>query len=170
MKFQKHFISAVLFGCIALFLPACSSLPEKELQEARQMILDGKAECVLIHSGDIFAQKRGRGVNPLLTIYDTHQAEMKNGVIVDKVIGRAAAAIAICGEVRHVHGEVMSEDAVKFLEMHGITASSTLRVPRILNRDRSGLCPLEQSVQDITDPAEAVAALRAKIARLQRSK
>ena len=88
---------------------------------------------------------------------------MKDAVLVDKVIGRAAACIAICGKVKHVHGEVMSEDAVIFLQENGISVSANLLVSRILNRNRDGLCPLEKSVEGIRDPEKALAALRAKI-------
>ena len=83
------------------------------------------------------------------------------------MVGRTAAAIAICGKARHVHGEVMSEDAVKFLQKHGITTSQTLLVPRILNRKRNGLCLLEQSVAGIDAPAKALVSLKQRIATLR---
>lgn len=77
------------------------------------------------------------------------------------------AAIAICGKVRHVHGELMSEDAVEFLNNNSITTSYTTLVHRILNRKRDGLCPLEQSVEGIEDAANALEALRKRIETLQ---
>ena len=40
-------------------------------------------------------------------------------------------------------------------------------VPRILNRNRDGLCPLEQSVLGFDDPVAALEALRARIAEMQ---
>ena len=67
-------------------------------------------------------------------------------------------------------GEVMSEDAVKFLHAHNITTSGTLLVPRILNRKRNGLCPLEQSVAGIDDPAKALVSLKQRIATLRGDK
>ena len=136
--------------------------------EARDLITSGRAECVVITADGRIVAERGRGVSPLLKCYDSHAAEMKGATVVDKVIGRAAAAIAILGQAKHVHGEVMSEDAVVFLLANGVFASHTLLVPRILNMKRDGLCPLERSVEGITDPAAAVAALRRRIAELQR--
>lgn len=93
---------------------------------------------------------------------------MSDAVLVDKVIGRAAAAIAICGKVKHVHGELMSEDAIEFLNKNGITTSYTILVHRILNRKRDGLCPLEQSVEGVEDAASALLALRKRIETLQK--
>lgn len=159
--------SLLSFLFCSLFLSGCagSSFPDA-IEEASGLIRDGKAECVLVRDGKICYVERGRGVSPLLNVYDLHRDEMKDAVVVDKVIGRAAASIAICGKVRHVHGEIMSDDAVEFLKENGITSSATLLVPRILNQKRDGLCPLEKSVEGIRDPEKALTALRAKIAAL----
>ena len=161
-----RFFSSLLFAFIASLCASAADSYEP-VAEASAMIREGKAECVLIREGKIVYVERGRGVSPLLNVYDQHKDEMKGGVVVDKVIGRAAACIAICAKVTHVHGEVMSEDAVEFLKENGITASSTLLVPRILNRKRDGLCPLEKSVEGITDPEKALVSLRAKIEALK---
>lgn len=156
--------------CLILLAGCASPASQSAVEEASCLIRDGKAECVLVRDGKICYVERGRGVSPLLNVYDLHREEMKDAVVVDKVIGRAAASIAICGKVKHVHGEIMSEDAVEFLKENGITASHTLLVPRILNQKRNGLCPLEKSVEGIRDPEKALAALRAKIAALKSGK
>jgi len=158
--------SSLLFAFIASLCVSAAD-PYNPVAEASAMIREGKAECVLIREGKIVYVERGRGVSPLLNVYDQHKEEMKGAIVVDKVIGRAAASIAICGKVTHVHGEIMSEDAVEFLKENGITAGSTLLVPRILNRKRDGLCPLEKSVEGIRDPEKALTALRAKIEALK---
>lgn len=158
-----------LFFSLLIFLSGCAvsrSVKDPVMEQARQKILSGEAQCVLIRNNKIVYQEKGRGVSPLLALYKRQRTAMKDGVIVDKVIGRAAAAIAICGKVRHVHGEVMSEDAAEFLAKYNITSSSTLMVKRILNRKRNGLCPLEQSVLGIDDPYKALPAMEKRIAQL----
>lgn len=145
------------------FLCGIELMAQSKMEEAKKLIKDGKAECVLIINDTIYGQERGRGVNPLLVMYDEHKEAMAGATLVDKVIGRAAAAIAICGKVKHAHGELMSEDAVEFLNNNGITTSYTTLVHRILNRKKDGLCPLEQSVEGIDDAASAVVALRKRI-------
>jgi pimeloyl-ACP methyl ester carboxylesterase len=135
--------------------------------DASRMIREGKAECVLVKNGVIALTESGHGVSPLLNIYEKHKSEMAVATVVDKVIGRAAASIAICGKAKHVHGELMSEDAVEYLKNNGITVSYANLVPRILNRNRDGLCPLEQSVLGITDSAEALVSLKKRVDELQ---
>lgn len=154
---------------LAAFTFICSMqlMAQSKMEEAKKLIQDGKAECVLIKNDSIY-QESGRGVSPLLVMYDGHKDVMQGATLVDKVIGRAAAAIAISGKVKHVHGELMSEDAVEFLNSNGITTSYTTLVHRILNRKRDGLCPLEQSVEGIDDAETALVSLRNRIASMQK--
>lgn len=166
MKVTFKYAFLVVFS----FLCSIEIMAQSKMEEAKKMIQDGKAECVLIQNDSIYGQERGHGVSPLLVMYDEHKEAMQNATLVDKVIGRAAAAIAICGKVKHVHGELMSEDAVEFLNNNGITTSHTSLVHRILNRKRDGLCPLEQSVEGIDNPANALVALRKRIESLQKNK
>lgn len=155
---------------LVLLLCSTGLMAQSKMEEAKRLIQDGKAECVLIKNDTIYGQERGHGLSPLLVMYDDHREAMVGATLVDKVIGRAAAAIAICGKVKHVHGELMSEDAVEFLSDNGITTSYTTLVHRILNRKRDGLCPLEQSVEGINEAAGALVALRKRIAELQNNK
>lgn len=152
-------ISAILTGCNTM-----------NIESGKQLIRDRKAECVLMKDGTVILQVRGRGISPLLDVYDQHKDKMADAAVVDKVVGKAAAMIAICGKARHVHGELMCEGAVKILNEHGISSSYHLLVPQILNRKRDGICPMEQTVQNIEDPVAGVAALRLKVKELQSKK
>lgn len=164
---MNRILSCVLIVALSV-LCSIEVMAQSKMEEAKKMIQDGKAECVLIKNDTIYGQERGRGVNPLLVMYDEHQDAMQGATLVDKVIGRAAAAIAICGKVKHVHGELMSEDAVEFLDQNGITSSYTTLVHRILNRKKDGLCPLEQSVKGIDDASVAIVSLRKRIETMQK--
>lgn len=169
---RKKIVYFSLFLLFALILSSCCCNGRKntEYDKAGKLIREGKAECVLLREGKIVHIERGKGVSPLLTIYRKFGKKMAGGEIVDKVIGRAAAAIIINGKIKYVHGEVVSSDAVKFLKEHNVAVSWTLKVPRILNRTRTGLCPLEKSVEGITDPVKAQKALEAKIRELMKKK
>ena len=165
---RKWYFMTGLF--IMLFTSAVFAEGKYELTTARKMLLENKAACVLMKNNKIIMTENGRGISPLLVIYDKNKGNLRDTVVVDKVIGRATAAIAICGKVKHVHAEVMSKDAVEFLKEYGISSSQTLLVPRILNRKRNGLCPMEATVQNIKDPQKAVAALRAKQIELRKQR
>ena len=137
------------------------------LAEASNLIRAGRAGAVLVKDGVIVAvEPNGPGVKPLLGLHDNRPDVMKGAWVIDKVVGCAAAAIAIDGGAARVHGLLMSETAKAFLGEKGIPATAEQVVPQILNRAHDGLCPLEDSVKDLDDPAKMVKAIRARIKTL----
>ena len=120
--------------------------------------------CVLGRNGVIIARDKGRGIKPLLVFLDSGKLE---GVIVaDKVIGRAAAAICVAGGAKEVHAKIMSEGAKEFLENYDVKVSGSEIVKEIINRDRTGMCPMEKAVKDLSNPAEMVEAVRKTLKEL----
>ena len=164
---MKHLLCAAT-AMLALAGCCCPATNDSAVAEARKLIADGKAECVVVRDGRVAAVERGRGVSPLLNLYTAKPDVLRGGIVVDKVIGRAAGFIIISGGAKAAHGELISEDAIALLKKHGIAVSGTKVVPRILNRRMDGLCPLEQSVLGREDPADAMAALRRRVAELQK--
>ena len=160
----------VLTGCFCCKYGSCGAAKQAEkhaVQYARQKIIDNKAGCVIIKYGDIIHEENGRGISPILDIYRQHPDKMKNSVLVDKVIGKAAAMVAICGKVKYVHAELICDSAVEILQKHNIKVTYTLRVKDILNRRRNGLCPMELTVLNISEPTEGVKALEVAVANMK---
>ena len=143
-------------------------VPESDvLAEAAALIRDGRAGAVLVKDCAIAAvEPNGPGVKPLLNLHDNRPDVLKGALVVDKVVGRAAAAIAVDGGAVRVHGLLMSESAKEFLDKQGIPASADEMVPQILHRTRDGLCPLEDSVKKTDIPEKMVKAIRARIKKM----
>lgn len=170
MTFSKKFRKLTLVLTMAFAAGAAVAAEPDPIEAARKLIADGQAECVVIRGGRSWRES-GRGVSPLLEFHDHREPGFLRGAtVVDKVIGRAAAMIAISGGAVRVHGVIMSEDAKALLESRGIATSCDTLVPRILNADRSDLCPLEKSVEGIDDPEQALASLRKRIEELKSGK
>lgn len=131
---------------------------EDLIVEMKSLIVRGEESAVVAHDGVITAKAEGRGIMPLMKLLD--DGKLNRGLVVDKVIGRAAAAICIVGRVRRVHGLLMSADAKLMLEERGILTSAEKVVPEILNRELNGSCPLEQRVATENDPVKMVGELR----------
>ena len=141
---------------------------DKAINQAASLIREKKAECVVVKNGKIAAIERGRGVSPLLNLFEKSPQIMRDAAIVDKVIGRAAAFIVIKSQAVRVHAELISEDAIELLKQHNVAVSWSKKVPRILNRKRDGLCPLEDSVLNISDPDKALISMKKRIAELMK--
>ena len=164
-------IAVVFAGCFCCMDGECTAAKERKthvaIEDARQKILAGKAGCVIIKDGKIIHDENGRGIAPILDIYRQHPDKMKDSILVDKVIGKAAAMVAICGKVKYVHAELICDSAVEILKKHHVEVSYTTRVKDILNRRRNGLCPMEQTVLNIADPTAGVTALEAAVAKMK---
>lgn len=123
------------------------------IAEMLTLIHEGKA-IVLAKDGVITHQLEGSGVKPILDLLK--EGALKDAIVVDKIIGRAAAAACVEGGAKKVVASVMSEGAKAFLNAHGIPASAEKLVPIIINRKGDGQCPMELKVKDLTNPKEMV--------------
>ena len=54
------------------------------------------------------------------------------------------------------------------LQAHGIGVQWQTRVPQIQNRQGNGRCPMELATEEISNPEDAPAAIRKKLAELQK--
>ncbi len=123
--------------------------------------LEAGASCVVAREGVISGEATGRGIKPLMQLLN--EDKLNHALVVDKVIGRAAAAICIVGGAARVHARLAGADALAFLKAHKIEASADKVVPKILNRDLTGDCPMEETIEGLDDPKKMVEALKAKI-------
>ena len=95
---------------------------------------------------------------------------LKGAVIVDKMIGKAAAMLLSMGGAVWVHGVLMSEAAENYLAGRKIGFSFDESIPFVSNRTNDGLCPLEDAVTGVLDEAEAYEKLKERIALLMSKK
>lgn len=131
-----------------------------ELKRAKSLLAEGGWTCVLCREGEILTS-RERGVAPLLSWLDGG-SDLSGFSAADKVVGKAAAFLYVLLGVKEVYAPVMSQPAWDTLEKQGIPPSCDTLAPAIRNRAGTGFCPMETAVREIDDPAEALAAIRAK--------
>ncbi len=139
------------------------------LAEAWNMIKSEGTSCVIIKEGSIIHTADGRGVAPLLAIYEKEREKLAASCVVDRIIGKAAAMILVLGGIQSVYGEVMSKAAREYLEARGIPCQYGLCVDVITGRTGTGICPIESSVLEIDDPAEGLEALTQRLAELRKA-
>lgn len=139
---------------------------EELLQKAIHMIKNEKASFVIIKNNVIVHTAIGPGIKPLLALYEQQPELLRDACIVDKVIGKAAAMIAVLGGVASVHGLIMSKNAETYLTNQQINVHYDRCVDVISNRTGNGLCPLEKAVLEEEDPQVAYVLLKETIRKL----
>lgn len=119
----------------------------------------------------------GRGISDLLRLTDTAPALLRGATIADKVVGKAAAALLIEGQVRAVWAGTISQSALTLfshgaaIAADGPTATVAVTyatvVDHIMNRDRTDWCPMERACYESPTAADSIAKIRARLAELR---
>lgn len=109
-----------------------------------------------------------RGIRPMTDTLQNHPTGLQGAVIADRIIGKAAAMLAVAGGAAAVYGEVMSESGLAMLQTHGVEASYGTLTAAIRNRENTGLCPMEQTVLTVDEPCAALPALLQTLSRLSK--
>lgn len=110
-----------------------------------------------------------RGIAPIMKQIQDNPTYFHDCMIVDNVIGKAAAMLLCRSQVSYIHAHVMSEAAQRYLQQHALAYSFEQSCPYIINRTNTGMCPMEQCVRDIEDEEAAYLALKKTLLSLQQA-
>lgn len=136
----------------------------ENLTKACTLLEDSDYTCVVCRE-DVVYTATHRGVKPLLNWLD-EGLDLTGFSAADRVVGRGAAFLYCLLGVKEVYARIMSYPAAQVLEAQGIAVAADKFVEGIINRKGTGPCPFEAAVMDITDAAEALTAIRAKMAQM----
>ncbi len=92
------------------------------------------------------------GIRPLVEAILTLGEELRGARAYDKVVGLASARLLAYAGVAEVKADVASVLAVRFAREVGMTVKPVVVTPRILNRERTGLCPMETLALKVASP------------------
>lgn len=125
------------------------------MEELIETLHNGNYSCVVRHNKGVVLC-HGRGVSDLYKMLNETPQLLKDSQIADKIVGKGAAALIIMGGVSQVYADVISEPAKLLFEQYGISPRFANCVPNIINRDGSGICPVEQLCEKCTTPEECI--------------
>ncbi|MBP5658552.1 MAG: DUF1893 domain-containing protein, partial [Paludibacteraceae bacterium] len=140
----------------------CAAILRGATLEGFQMLdmLNEQGLSLLVYNHDSLTTHANRGIQDLLQLISDQPERLNGAVVADKIIGKAAAAIMATGGVREVHTNIICTPAKQLFEQQGIRVFATEEVPMIMNRDRSGMCPMDTQIADIESIEECVAILQ----------
>ncbi len=121
------------------------------LEKAKQLFQTGNYSLVAIND-EVQWVSNGRGIKPLYQFIMNEPALAKGASVADKVIGKAAALLAVYGGIRAIYTELTTTAAILICENHGIDLVYNKKTDYIENRDHSGFCPMELLAKDVSNP------------------
>ncbi len=136
-------------------------ITETDLLKEMKVKIDAGMSVVVARGGVIVATDEGRGIDPLLRLMDT--GKLSGAVVMDKVVGRAAAAICAEGGAVKVYAVLAGKGASELFEKRGIPFAAEKTVETILNHEQTDSCPMEKAVSGLDEPKKMIDAIRMRI-------
>ena len=133
------------------------------LESAKEQLHNNNFSIVIVGENDVYTSTK-HGVAPLLEILDGGNDVIKNSFVADKVVGKAAALLM----VKEVYADIISSHALDVFEKYKVKAYYGNLVEYIINRDKTGMCPMEKAVLEADEPNMAYDVLKKKIAEMRK--
>lgn len=134
----------------------------RNLNRAKQLLGEGAALAIVNGGGELTYNERG-----IKTLLSLQSGSLTGAFVADKVIGKAAAMMLVRGGAIEVYAEIISEPALEVFKRHRVICLYGEVVPNIINRDKTGICPMEQAVLEVDDIAKAYKILVEKTTGIQ---
>ncbi len=114
-------------------------------------ILDSaKCSCV-VHNNGVTTTYTQSGVRDLYGLVTTQPEVLRGAQMADKIIGKGAAALLVNGGVKRVETHIITTAALKMLHDAGIEVRFEEEIPYVINRKKTGQCPLDARLQEVDD-------------------
>ncbi len=118
---------------------------------------------MIYKNGELIFESNLKGIRPHLKAINELGSELKGSLMVDKILGRAAAFLLIYSGAVEAITVVVSTPGKRLLEEYDIRLSYNEEVPHIKMENGVIYCPFERMVQGIQDPTEAYLAIVEKM-------
>ena len=127
-------------------------------------------DLMILKDGVTIFSGAGDGIIPLMEAVEALGLEQLNGsVVVDRVVGKAAALVIGYFKAAYVYTKVLSKRGASVLDGFGIGCVTEKVVKEIMNRDGSDMCPFEKTVLNIDDPVEGYKVLNKTVRNFRKN-
>ena len=114
-----------------------------------------KLNLIILKEDTTLFTSSEEGMKPLIeAINRVGISTLEDAIVIDKIVGKAAALLISYFKAKKVHCIVLSIKGRTVLDNHSIKHYEERLTPEIMNRRGTGLCPFEQAVRDVDDPLE----------------
>ena len=96
---------------------------------------------MVYRNGDLVFQSSSKGIRPHLEAIDSLGKGLRGTVMVDKIVGRAAALLIIYSGAAEAHAAVLSAQGRRVLEMHHLSFTYAEEAEHIKMQDGRIYCP-----------------------------
>ena len=125
-----------------------------ELEEIKTILKEKQASLVVAYEDGTIKEYYQERVIDLISILKENKNALKNSKVADKVVGKVAASIMAEAGIKELYANTLSKIAIPVLEEANIQYSYGKIVDYIQNRDKSGMCPMENKYKNEVDTSK----------------
>ena len=122
----------------------------RRLNRAKELLAGGASLVIVNAAGELVYDEHG-----IKTLLSLQSGSLTGAFVADKIVGKAAAMMLVRGGAIEVYAEVISEPALEVFRKHRVLCLHGEVVPNIINKDKTGICPMEEAVLGENDIAKA---------------
>lgn len=122
-----------------------------KLDEVKYILYSKNASLVVYYSNGVIKEYYQDRVKDIKEILHENEKALKGAIIADKVIGKLAGSLLAISGVKQIYADVISEYAIPILKEYNIEFNYKTKVPFIINKDNTGMCPMENKYKDEKD-------------------
>lgn len=115
----------------------------KDIEISKKLFMDEELTIAIVKDGKVIYKSRERGIKPIYVAYTTLKDDLIGCSASDKVVGKAAAWIYKCANIKELYCNIITEEGAEFLQSNGIKLNCKTKVEHIKNRNKDALCPVE---------------------------
>jgi len=141
-----------------------------DLDTAKSRLYGEGFTLVVVKNGEVLFETASHRISGFLGAIEKLGVRLEGASVADRVAGKAVALLCVYAGICNVYAGVLSRKAKAVFEEHGIPCECKTLVDKILDLNRSGVCPFEKAAADISDPEAAYAAFKALQASFKASK
>ena len=127
-------------------------------------ILEETENSLMIYKkGELIFESSLKGIRPHLKAINELGSSLEGSLMVDKILGRAAAFLVVYSKAAEAMTVVLSTPGKRVLEKYRVKYCYREEVPHIKMENGVIYCPFERMVQGIENPDEAYKAIIEKM-------
>lgn len=122
-----------------------------KLEKVKEILHQKNASLVVSYANGEVKEYYQNRVKDIKNILQENPEALKDAIIADKVIGKVASCMLAVAGVKQIYSDVMSQYAIPVLEENHIQYEYKNLVDYIQNKDKTGMCPMENKYKDEKD-------------------
>ena len=125
-----------------------------KLEEIKNILHEKDASLVVCFANGEVKEYYNDRIIDIKNILLEDEKALNGAIVADKVIGKTAGALLAVGGVKEVYADVMSSLIIPIFEENNIKYEYREKVDYIVNKDKTGMCPMENKYKDVKDIKE----------------